>query len=325
MTDLTTAIPVFNGEQFLPATLECLARQIRKPDRLVVFDNGSSDGTEEIVKRFRAVPCEFRRNERNLGVLGNANRCLTLASETRFLHLLMADDLVTPDFYAKQIPALSEVSGRALGYVFNDEIDQHGKVIGPVPRRATGTEPRQVPLNEFLSRQASLATVLLPGVVLKTDYSPAPCTFRPMPQVGDGLFLAEWAVLTGTVVELPEYLCQYRLHPFNASSQHMYELEHFLVDEWRLAQMVLGWMKEGWPIHAARRFKVRCLLAARAQVKVDMMQALRPSFASELGRKRTGRSLGRWGWLAGRAWPGFPAAPGRKTLACRRTCRHFQR
>jgi hypothetical protein len=122
-----------------------------------------------------------------------------------------------------------------------------------------------------------------------------------MPQVGDGLFLAEWAVLTGTVVELPEYLCQYRLHPFNASSQHMYELEHFLVDEWRLAQMVLGWMKEGWPIHAARRFKVRCLLAARAQVKVDMMQALRPSFASELGRKRrelAGPWAGGAGWLA---------------------------
>lgn len=304
MTELTTAIPVYNGERFLAATLDCLARQTRKPDRLVVFDNGSTDRTAEIVAAFRSVPCEFRRNESNLGVLGNANRCLSLSAETRFLHLLMADDLVTPDFYAKLVPALASISGRTLGYSLNDEIDQHGAVTGPQRRPVTSPIPRRVPLNEFLGRQASLATVLLPGVVLKTDYQPPVCLFRDLPQVADGLFLAEWAVMTGEVIEIPEFLCQYRLHPFNASSRHMYDLEHFLVDEWRLAHMVLSWIREPWLKHAIRRLKLRCLLAARAQVKIDMMRKLRPPYALELRRKQlelAGPLAGIIGWLAVRS------------------------
>jgi glycosyltransferase involved in cell wall biosynthesis len=130
--ELTTVIPVFNGERFLQTTLECLAMQSRRPDRVVVIDNGSTDRTPELVKGFRGIACEFHQNPTNLGVIGNLNRCLDFASETRFLHLLMADDLVTPDFFAKVLPPLSEAPGRALGYSFNDEVDQHGKPIGPL-------------------------------------------------------------------------------------------------------------------------------------------------------------------------------------------------
>lgn len=102
--ELTTVIPVFNGERFLQTTLECLAMQSRRPDRVVVIDNGSTDRTPELVKGFRGIACEFHQNPTNLGVIGNLNRCLDFASETRFLHLLMADDLVTPDFFAKVLP-----------------------------------------------------------------------------------------------------------------------------------------------------------------------------------------------------------------------------
>ena len=303
MTELTTAIPVFNGERFLSATLDCVAQQTRKPERLVIFDNGSTDGTEEIVARFKGVPCEFRRNESNLGVLGNANRCLSLATETRYLHLLMADDLVKPDFYQKLLPAMEAIKGRGLGYSFNENISGTGEVIGRNQSQATG-QSRQVPLNEFLGRQATLATVLLPGVILKTDFQPAPCLFHDMPQVADGLFLAEWAALTGEAIEVGEYLCQYRLHAFNASSRHMYDLQSFVLDEWRLTKTVLGWMDEPWTAHQLRRLRLHFQLAARTQVKIDMMQRLRPQFAVEIRRKQrelAGRPAAFLGWAAVRA------------------------
>ncbi len=285
MVELTTVIPVYNGERFLPATLACLAAQVRRPDRVVVLDNGSTDRTPEIVREFAPIRCEFRRNETNLGVLGNLNQCLRLAEETRFLHLLMADDLVTPEFFSKVLPPLSEVAGRALGYSLNDEIDQFGKVIGPAVRRPVGPA-RKVALNDFLEPQSELATVLLPGVILKTDFMPAVCAFENLPQVADGLFLAEWATHSTAVIEVAEYLCQYRLHPFNASSRHMFEVDHFIRDEWRLMQAILPWFRESARHRARRRLKLRCLFAARAQVKIDMMRRLRPDRVAEFSQVR---------------------------------------
>jgi glycosyltransferase involved in cell wall biosynthesis len=285
MVELTTVIPVFNGERFLPATLACLAAQTRRPDRVVVLDNGSTDRTPELVQGFPDLRCEFRRNETNLGLLGNLNRGLELARETRFLHLLMADDLVTPDFFAKVIPPLEPVSGRALAYSLNDEIDQFGKVLGPQVRRPVG-EPRRLELNDFLGPQSELATVLLPGVVLKTDYLPPVCRFHDLPQVADGLFLAEWATHSSAIVEIPEYLCQYRLHPFNASSRHRFDADHFIHDEWRLMQAILPWFREsGWR-RARRQLKLTCLFAARAQVKIDLMRRLKPEKVAEFARLR---------------------------------------
>ena len=57
MVELTTVIPVRNGERFLPETLDFLARQQRRPDRVVVLDNQSTDSTPELVRRFTGLPC----------------------------------------------------------------------------------------------------------------------------------------------------------------------------------------------------------------------------------------------------------------------------
>jgi glycosyltransferase involved in cell wall biosynthesis len=271
--ELTTVIPVFNGERFLGATLECLAAQTRRPDRVVVVDNGSTDGTPDLVKGFGKIRCELVRNPFNLGIIGNLNRCLDFASGTRFLHLLMADDLVDPAFFARLLPPLSEAPGRALGYCLHDQIDQHGKPLGQV-RPGPGGPVRRIGRNEFLGWQSELRHVLLPGCVFRTDFLPAPCRFENMPQAADVLFLAEWAAISSLIVEVPEVFCHLRIHPSNASARHMYDAEHFLRDEWRLMQRILPMFEEGPLRRALRRRRLACLFAARAQVKIDLMAQL---------------------------------------------------
>jgi glycosyltransferase involved in cell wall biosynthesis len=285
VTELTTVIPVFNGERFLPATLACLAAQTRPADRIVVIDNGSTDSTPEIVRNAPGLRCEFRRNESNLGVLGNLNRCLALSRETRHLHLLMADDLVTPEFNASMLEAMKLLPGPGLGYCFNETISQTGAVLGKNQQRPTGPAVR-VSLNEFLGPQSELATVLLPGVIFKTEFQDPVCLFRDMPQVADGLFLAEWAAKSGGVVELPQFYCQYRVHPFNASSRHMYDLKCFVEDEWEVSWSVFNWFQESAFAHARRALRLRLLHAARMQVKIDMMDHLRPDFADTIRKRR---------------------------------------
>ena len=84
-----------------------------RPDRVLVLDNCSTDRTEEIVRNFKDLACEFIRNPTNLGLFGNLNRCLEFAAETEFLHILHADDAIAPRFYEVMTGALADCAGPA--------------------------------------------------------------------------------------------------------------------------------------------------------------------------------------------------------------------
>lgn len=290
-----TAIPTYNAARFLGATLDGLAAQTRRPDRVVVIDNGSTDATEAIVRGHPSLRIEFRRNASNLGVLGNLNQCLALATETDHLHLLMADDLVRPRFLERCVPALEAMGGQAFSYVPDDKINQHGRVVIPAPR-PVGTTPRVVSAAAFLRRQATLETVLLPGVLFRTLRRPVPATFGRFPQMADGVFLAELAHLGWPVVEVPEVLCEYRLSDVNASSRHRSQIEAFVRDEWRAMSLMAGWIPEpGWR-RPLTRAVLRLRFAARTEVKRQLFAKENPAYAAEVDRVR--REVGGWLWGA---------------------------
>src|ERR1700723_1719003 len=98
-TKILTAIPTYNSEKFIVQTLESIARQTLRPDRVVVLDDGSTDRTEALVKGFTGISCEFIHNPVDPGLFENFNRCLDLASQTEFLQILHADDTIKPEFY----------------------------------------------------------------------------------------------------------------------------------------------------------------------------------------------------------------------------------
>jgi glycosyltransferase involved in cell wall biosynthesis len=314
---LTTVIPVYNGERYLSATLQCLAAQTCRPDRVIVLDNCSTDQTQNIVQNFSTLKCEWRQHERNIGLLANLNYGLKFAAETQVLHLLMADDLVRPTFYEKLLAGLSDAPAHSMAYSFHEDIDLGGGVIGPLTRRPDG-RARAVRKSAFLGLQAELTTVLLPGVLFKTDYRPPVCEFRELPQIADCLFLAEWAAQCQQIVEVPEYLCQYRLHPFNATSANIHNLQSWVLDEWRVMQMILPWIEETSVNHWLRGRKLACLFAARSWVKYDMMRHLKPEYASQI-RATMGQTVGPvpafLGWLALRTRDALWRLQGRETKA----------
>jgi glycosyltransferase involved in cell wall biosynthesis len=298
MVKLTTVIPVFNGERYIETTLKCVAAQTRRPDRLIVLDNCSTDGTKQIVENFREIKAEWRQNETNIGLFGNFNRALGFAGETEYLHLLMADDLVLPTFYEKALAAMERVKGRALCYSFHETIDADGKVIGPLRRSATGPT-RELQKIELLARQSELNTVLLPGVLFKSNFQAAPCQFREMPQVADLVFIAEWAARSEGLWEIPEYLCQYRWHPLNTTSKNIRSVEYWLLDEWRAMQLILPLMEEGAVAHAVRARKLLFLFAARSFDKVQIMKRSAPEYSAEI-KKRAREIVPMHYWLLGR-------------------------
>jgi glycosyltransferase involved in cell wall biosynthesis len=78
---ISVAVCTFNGEPFLSAQLESIARQSRPPDEVVICDDGSSDGGEEFVREFAsrgAFPVRFVANEGNLGSNRNFEKVIGL-------------------------------------------------------------------------------------------------------------------------------------------------------------------------------------------------------------------------------------------------------
>src|ERR1700693_855066 len=75
----------FNGGRFLGAQLASIAVQDRTPDELVVCDDGSSDGSAEIVREFArcaAFPTRFVINDKNVGSTKNFEKAISMCQGT---------------------------------------------------------------------------------------------------------------------------------------------------------------------------------------------------------------------------------------------------
>lgn len=297
MSFVTSVIPVYNGEKFLPQTLEMFAGQTRRPDRLVVLDNCSTDATADIARSFKGMPCEWRRNATNIGLLGNLNRALAFSSETEYLHILPVDDRIKPDFFERMLPLLKDAEGLALAYSLVEIIDGEGNLIGAASRHSLGA--REVSKKNYLGALAELKTILMPGIIMKTRYQASPVQFLlDMPQVGDCLFYARWGAHCSKLVEMSEPLCQHRRHAASTTDRNILNLDAWVRDEWRNMTMVMELIEEGAFDHWLRWQKLKCLFAARSRIKIDMVAESRAGYAAEI-RMATMEKITPLHWLLG--------------------------
>lgn len=95
MQKVTIAIPTYNRSKYLPHAIESVLKQTYSNFDLLVVDNASTDNTREIMSSIRDKRIKYYRNELNIGMIGNWNRCLELA-QTEIVWILHSDDLLTP-------------------------------------------------------------------------------------------------------------------------------------------------------------------------------------------------------------------------------------
>ena len=79
MKTISIALCTYNGEQYLAEQLQSLFDQTQKPDEIVISDDGSTDGTLNIIKQFQdmnVVPIRLWTHEQNIGVYKNFIHCI---------------------------------------------------------------------------------------------------------------------------------------------------------------------------------------------------------------------------------------------------------
>jgi glycosyltransferase involved in cell wall biosynthesis len=95
---ISVAMCTFNGAPFLSAQLESIATQNRLPDELLICDDGSSDGSLDVVREFaRRAPFATRLivNPRNLGSTRNFEQAISLC-DGEIVVLADQDDIWYP-------------------------------------------------------------------------------------------------------------------------------------------------------------------------------------------------------------------------------------
>lgn len=105
---VSIVVPVYNAEEHLTATLNCLERQTYNKIEILLIDDGSKDTSAAICESFARRDCRFQYVEQeNAGAGAARNNGLDRASG-EFLMFLDADDLFEADFVERLVLAIKK-------------------------------------------------------------------------------------------------------------------------------------------------------------------------------------------------------------------------
>lgn len=125
---VSICIPVYNGEKTIAMTIESVLSQTYKNTEIIVVDNCSDDRTAEIVKGFKDQRIRYFRNDTNLGMVGNWNKCIDYITG-KYVLFVCADDLLHKDSVYKKVRVLSSRVDASIVFSASNIINQDGKVL----------------------------------------------------------------------------------------------------------------------------------------------------------------------------------------------------
>lgn len=128
---IDVVIPVFNGASTVESAVATIQAQTLRDIRIIVVNDGSTDGTQAIVERLAAADDRIALINRPNGGIVDALNAGLAACTADVIARHDADDLAVPDRFARQLdwlrshPACSAVSGAVI------HIDEAGRELGP--------------------------------------------------------------------------------------------------------------------------------------------------------------------------------------------------
>ncbi len=126
---VSVIIPVYNGERYLPECLDSIQAQDYPNLEILMADDGSTDGSLEIIKSLAAKDMRVRwwQNAHNLGQTGNHNVCIQEARGDFIKFLHQDDKLLCASAIHQQAAALVENPDAALAASASEIMDAQSR------------------------------------------------------------------------------------------------------------------------------------------------------------------------------------------------------
>jgi glycosyltransferase involved in cell wall biosynthesis len=224
LPQISFCIPFYSGLNYLKKAIESVQRQTLDDWELIVVDDcGPNDEARDWVTSLSDSRVQYFRNDVNLGLAGNWNRCLELAN-SELVTLLHADDQLESLYAQRMVEAAQRFPDVTAFFCRAKIIDHDSKPAFSFPDFIKGfiMPSRNQPIR--LQGEAALAQ-LLKGVFI---FCPTLCFRRS--RLSERRFSSEWKMvldleliarllMDGDILYgLPEKLYSYRRHSSNQTS-----------------------------------------------------------------------------------------------------------
>lgn len=161
---LSIILPVYNGVHYLKQALDSIQAQTFKDWELLVIDDGSTDGTAEMLKSLKEPRLKIISNPKNLGLQKTLNIGLRAAQGDYIARLDCDDAWISSDKLEKQIKLLEADPQLMLVGTGWQVIDKEGRAKGQIIPASSDRQLRRqlLSFNPFchsavvFRRQASL-------------------------------------------------------------------------------------------------------------------------------------------------------------------------
>lgn len=226
---VSVIVPIYNQKPFIRETVDSVLKQDYPSIELVLSDDGSTDGTGDILRVYADREPERVKvvaSDRNTGIAGAFNRALD-AHAGDYIAWLGGDDVMLPGKISRQV-AILESRPDAIGCCHDAEVfdSESGRVYGRFTEVYNGRRGVRDGGVELLLDPAYL---MLPSTMMVRSSAVGSLRFDRRVRVSnDWLFDIE-LFQRGQVVGLDEVLARYRRHQSNATSQVSDVLEDALV------------------------------------------------------------------------------------------------
>lgn len=208
---ISVGMPVYNGERYLSLAIESVLDQTYGDFELIISDNASSDGTEDICRSYAAKDARivYIRNEENIGAAGNYNQ-LFRRSVGEFFRWFNADDLSSRLLHEKCLAALLEHQDSVMSYGRTETIDSHGRLIRPYDDRLNLRQDSVADRFIEFFRVVGLTNAIY-GLMRRSALAKTSLMGNGKFPSADTYLMAE-LVLQGKIIEIPETLFCRRMH-----------------------------------------------------------------------------------------------------------------
>ncbi|HUG15037.1 MAG TPA: glycosyltransferase [Thermomicrobiales bacterium] len=223
---VSVVITAYNNERFVAKAIESVLAQTHSDFELILVDDGSTDGTLDILRRYETRDARVRIvSHDNWGMARSANHAIELARSTWIVRM-DADDVMMPNRIERQIAYVSDHPGIALASSLVHLIDAKGHV-----RWTTSSDLIDVDAFQRYRRQGKLMPIFHPAAIVNKAVFQSIGGYRPQFWPADDRdLLIRFAEQRHLMLIQPEPLLKYRVHAESVSSsatRHQYEMHRW--------------------------------------------------------------------------------------------------
>jgi glycosyltransferase involved in cell wall biosynthesis/SAM-dependent methyltransferase len=130
---ISVIMPAYNSAEHIAEAIESVLIQNYRNFELIVVDDGSTDGTKDVIAGFKDDKIQYFYKE-NAGPASARNLAIK-KSKGVFIIFLDTDDMITPDFIAKHLQEFEKNPEMDLVYCDDCLIDENDKPIRVIKRQ----------------------------------------------------------------------------------------------------------------------------------------------------------------------------------------------